>query len=932
MKMKKALTAMLCCTMALTAFAACGKEKAESGKTNNTQQTPSTQTPATPETPVVKTVTAEQWVQIFAAMPSVSNVTVTKVYKYGEDTETYVTKLTGDRVYTKSSMDGDEEEEYYVEENGSTYCYTQSAVGEWNKALSESDIPNNLAELDGLQNIFNTLQSLYASLQFDQTTGVYSATNLSLENVKLAFLSVGFTNGKLVSFSWRDEESGESFTFSNYGTTKITLPDEEEDDGGENLPPQTGEWTEENWALALENLLATSTGTMELCDYVYENGARVDTTQEQVSLSGGTEKYECRDWEGETGYGSRREAYYKNVNGTNYAYEYTGEGWTRYEYGSVEYTFNDLQYEWWWEEGLEQSIPYLSYDGKSSYYAEDFYYDDGEDITFDDISIVVENAKIKSIELNCHNPDWEEYICVMFNYDNVTIDFPDVEDDSTDVPDEGGGSTEEEGGDKSEEKPVEAGVYVFYVCDENYNPLSGYYVQLSTGEICLPPVETDASGYAYVVPATYGLEAAEYTVNIMDYNYDYVRFDGVGTTEAEYGEGEYVLVVLGLTNDSTEEEEPISEAEWNAAFEATSNATDFYWMESYREAAFSQYVTTYVNGGTRGNQYMDISYSDGTYEYEEIYYERIDGCDYVYVYEESVGGYVYCEATLDEAYYTLSGIPELKLISGCYYDMEYQGDGLFIADGIDLGIFYTAGIIEVRITDGYVSRVYMDGYDADGNYCSIGYEIYYEEINFEMPEAIVVEDSISEAEWDKAFEAAFSATDVSWTETHYEATLSWTSNFIVDDGTRGNQYMEISYTDGTYEYEEIYYEHVDGCDHVYEYDDSVGGYVYCEVELGDAYYTLSGIPDLQLISGYYGDMKYNGDGLFFASELDVGFSYIIKDVQVQIVDGYVSEVYMNWFDEDNNYCYVWYQISYGEVEVEMPAVAELPDDSYITNY
>ena len=83
MKFKKVLLTALCCAMATAAFAACEKDE-ESSKNPSMQQnpsiqTPNTQTPTTPVTPVVKTVTAEQWSQVFTAMPTVNNVTGTFV-------------------------------------------------------------------------------------------------------------------------------------------------------------------------------------------------------------------------------------------------------------------------------------------------------------------------------------------------------------------------------------------------------------------------------------------------------------------------------------------------------------------------------------------------------------------------------------------------------------------------------------------------------------------------------------------------------------------------------------------------------------------------------------------------------------------------------------------------------------------------------------
>ena len=132
MKLKKVLLTALCCAMAVAAFAACEKDEGGSKKPgaqqNPSVQTPNTQTPTLPETPVVKTVTEEQWVQIFKAMPTVNNATVNAITEQYESSvvtyrSTVLLQVAGNKGYEKVDDNGDIEETYWTMIDGNAYEY-----------------------------------------------------------------------------------------------------------------------------------------------------------------------------------------------------------------------------------------------------------------------------------------------------------------------------------------------------------------------------------------------------------------------------------------------------------------------------------------------------------------------------------------------------------------------------------------------------------------------------------------------------------------------------------------------------------------------------------------------------------------------------------------------------------------------------------------
>lgn len=734
MKFKKVLLTALCCAMATAAFAACEKDE-ESSKNPSTQQnpsiqTPNTQTPTTPVTPVVKTVTAEQWSQIFTAMPTVNNVTVSFSYEGKESTQSGIFQLADGRIYHKYNFIGMESEQYFAQIEGKEYKWDKNNEGKWEKEECDENYTYTLSDL---QLPFSNYALTFDLMQFDQTTGVYYMidTEESGEEFRVSF---GFANGRLISISVQSGEAAETYTFSNYGVTQITLPDEggnnpggPTDGGEENLPPISGEWSEEDWQLALSNLLNTMTGEMEIYDYVYENGRLVDYEYTVKAVENGTKAYEYSFWEDEDS-SSSRDRYYEHINGMDYVYECTDDTWGKYENYVNRCNFTDFGRDWYYD-AIVQSIPYLKYDGKV-YSAEDFYYEDGESVTYDSIQMEVANAKIKSIEIICHNPDWSEELYIEMSYDDVIVELPYVDD----------GGNEEEGGEDGGDV-VYSGTYDFYVVDQNGNALPGYKVQLSTNEVCFLPIEVDNSGWAYVDLTSYGCEEGAYNITIYDANNNPVKFDGAYQT---WGYGEYELVVYveesAEGEDSSTPDEDMSGV-WNEAFKNTLSATDFTAETTMYNATQEAYATYQLDNGCRVYHSQTFyTYETDTNECFDVYYERVGSYDYVYEYDYNTYQYTCYETTADDEVYSMSEFEGLlSMMEGLYSVMTYQGDGIFVMDkdymNDSFKVFDEMTQIEVVLMDGYVNAIRFYGYDTDGNSNYLAYEFYnFNSTDVYMPE------------------------------------------------------------------------------------------------------------------------------------------------------------------------------------------------------
>ncbi|MBQ8394216.1 MAG: hypothetical protein IJX49_01415 [Clostridia bacterium] len=244
MKIKKALIAMLCCAMTAATFTACLGDGEDSKKPigqNPSTQNPSTQNPSTPVTPVVKTVTAEQWEQIFAAMPATNNVTMNArlseiVDGQAQERVSVLFKLAGNRMYRSGVNSSYTDEEYYANLAGKDYLYEKDQNGDWQPTAVEAVNYNMSESWTGIMEACSICEPIYSQMQYDTTTGVYFSNNIEYQGDTL-FVSVEFANGRLNTIIIRYEDGmkleQETYTFSDYGTTKITLPDEEEEGGGE---------------------------------------------------------------------------------------------------------------------------------------------------------------------------------------------------------------------------------------------------------------------------------------------------------------------------------------------------------------------------------------------------------------------------------------------------------------------------------------------------------------------------------------------------------------------------------------------------------------------------------------------------------------------------------------------------------------------------
>ena len=756
MKFKKVLLTALCCAMATAAFAACEKDE-ESSKNPSQQnpsiQTPNTQTPTTPAAPVVKTVTAEQWSQIFTAMPTVDNVTGTFVEEQYEDgtlkhKATSFLQVAGTKGYEKVDDDGEIKESYWAIIDGVEYQYRKNANGEWTP-FSVTDSESNIYDLSFLRGMFEAFTPLYSQLAYDNALGLYSCRDIAIDGTEFMFIQVGFANGKLntIAYQYEVPDMGavikETYTFSNQGTTQITLPDE----GGNNPEGPTDGPTEgptdgptdggnSEVSLLLDDLLNRTMGTMYVYDYIYENGECIEGRYYEQAVSDNDNiKHVSETWQD---YQSSRvdvsDSYYTSVNGRSYVYEYSTESYLWSKYGleeEISYNFQELADMWYWED-IQACIPYLEFNESNNHYrAKGVYVDDGEEYTID-ATISVEDGRIAVMQMVLNADTWSEEITIQLNYSDPMLELPTIDD----------GGNEEEGGEDGGDV-VYSGTYDFYVIDQYGNPLPGYSVQLSTDTNCFPPVEVDNSGWAYVDLTSYGCEEGAYNITIYDANNNpVVKFDGTNQT---WGYGAYELVVYveesAEGGDSSTPDEDMSGV-WYDAFNNTFAANDFtVEMELYTTAQTGNAMYQVDDGykAYERNHMYDSSTKETLEEYD-IYYVRLETGDYVYEFDATQGGYVCKGKTLDDELFSMRHAGNVLYgISEMYDVMEYQGNDFFHMNedymNENFNIFATMDRIEVALMDGYVNAVRFYGYDEEGNEQHMSYIFYnYGETIVELPE------------------------------------------------------------------------------------------------------------------------------------------------------------------------------------------------------
>lgn len=235
MTWKKGLLTILCCAMTATAFSACetiGESSKQPSTQNPSIQTPNTQAPTTPETPVVKTVTAEQWQQIFTAFPKVSNVT----YEAQCTVRTDEAVIQSANATKKLAVDKSYLEEYATDESGTVHTETWLSLaenGEYDQYKRDALGELQYTKLTGVTGDFTVgfgleFSSVAPQVHYNERLGVYLADAVTVgEKVYLDF-AVEFTNGKIVAlrYTYAEEDTyyDYSFTFFGYGTTEVISP------------------------------------------------------------------------------------------------------------------------------------------------------------------------------------------------------------------------------------------------------------------------------------------------------------------------------------------------------------------------------------------------------------------------------------------------------------------------------------------------------------------------------------------------------------------------------------------------------------------------------------------------------------------------------------------------------------------------------------
>lgn len=235
MTWKKGLLTILCCAMTATAFSACetiGESSKQPSVQNPSIQTPNTQTPTTPETPVVKTVTAEQWQQIFTALPEVSNVT----YEAQCTVRTDEAVIQSANATKKLAVDKSYLEEYATDESGTAHTETWLSLaenGEYDQYKRDALGELQYTKLTGVTEDFTVgfgleFSSVASQTYYNEQLGVYLADSVTVGERIYYDVVVGFVNGKVVTlrYTYVEEDTyyDYSFTFFGYGTTEVISP------------------------------------------------------------------------------------------------------------------------------------------------------------------------------------------------------------------------------------------------------------------------------------------------------------------------------------------------------------------------------------------------------------------------------------------------------------------------------------------------------------------------------------------------------------------------------------------------------------------------------------------------------------------------------------------------------------------------------------
>lgn len=254
-KYGKIIAIGLSCAMAFS-LAACGGDDPDKGNS--------------PDPDKIKTeqVTEAQWKSAMN-VSDVTNVTVKTTERYtvaGVTLEAYdLTKYDGGKIYCESmgyESDGSSsmpvkvvEKEYYSVNGSEVYRYTyDDATKKWSKGASTW-----YPEISDYTDTLDTIADNFAQFTYNSAKGAYIASELPGFDDDLDSYSVKIVGGKLsvvqmdASFSVSGVTMTGSMIFQiyDYGTTSVTLPKEDDEQGSGGKPSPAGQVTEAEWNAAL---------------------------------------------------------------------------------------------------------------------------------------------------------------------------------------------------------------------------------------------------------------------------------------------------------------------------------------------------------------------------------------------------------------------------------------------------------------------------------------------------------------------------------------------------------------------------------------------------------------------------------------------------------------------------------------------------------
>ena len=213
----------------------------ETSDTTDNETSDTTSSDEEPEQKDVHFVSETEWKQAFSPKLFVnvtSNISETQTDGTNTAQFTSVSKIDGTKIFGESTEDGSTTVMYISKEGEKTYMYTDAYTGTFTKVDVSSWM--NFEDFSPT-NETTHLVNLYSSFTYNEQTKSYSADRIQPDpednSIVLEDMVIKFEDGKILSYQYTTttiNEGGETITsftkvtFSNYGTTTVTLPTIEE--------------------------------------------------------------------------------------------------------------------------------------------------------------------------------------------------------------------------------------------------------------------------------------------------------------------------------------------------------------------------------------------------------------------------------------------------------------------------------------------------------------------------------------------------------------------------------------------------------------------------------------------------------------------------------------------------------------------------------